>query len=99
MPSESRAVVEIRPNAIPSAPSTSCAKKPIPIRAKNSGVKKGLSEGRRKRVGSSLALLANQRCPGTESAPDELIGQREGPNKFSQEERLPGPGRAPRCFL
>jgi hypothetical protein len=42
MPSDSRAVVEIRPNAIPSAPSTSCARKPIPIRVKNSNVMRQL---------------------------------------------------------
>jgi hypothetical protein len=41
MPRSSRAVVEMSPNAIPSAPSTSCAKKPIPIRAKNSSVVEG----------------------------------------------------------
>ena len=46
-----QAVVVMRPNAIPSAPSTSCAKKPIPIRAKNSGVKEGLAKARQLKSG------------------------------------------------
>ena len=60
MPSESRAVVEMTPNAIPSAPSTSCAKKPIPIRAKNSGVNYELCDHRTSVAARSLRLLRDR---------------------------------------